>query len=74
VLWLFALIIPLISITTIFPPGSLIVNRLPNRITKPLDLYTLDIDNRGDGSVDNFFAFAYFVIDSNGAPQYVLDG
>ncbi|KAJ4401850.1 hypothetical protein N0V91_007633 [Didymella pomorum] len=73
VLWLFGLIIPLISIATIFPPGSLIVDQSPNNYTEPLKLYTLDIDNRGDGSVDNFFAFAYFVIDNNGAPQYVSD-
>jgi hypothetical protein len=73
VLWLFGLIIPLISIATIFPPGSLIVDQSPNNYTEPLKLYTLDIDNRGDGSVDNFLAFAYFVIDNTGAPQYVSD-
>ena len=36
VLWLFGPIIPLISIATILPPGSLIVDHLPYNVTEPM--------------------------------------
>ncbi|KAJ8110745.1 hypothetical protein OPT61_g6489 [Boeremia exigua] len=65
-LWFCGLLIPLISITTIFPPGSLVVQQLPNIQKNNSRVYTINVDNRGDGSAADFFNYATFDNDAYG--------
>ncbi|KAL1602109.1 hypothetical protein SLS59_004794 [Nothophoma quercina] len=66
VLWFFGLLIPLISVATIFPPGSLVIGQLPDFENSTDWVYTLDIDNRGSGNASDFFSHATFEINTNG--------
>ncbi|KAJ4984387.1 hypothetical protein SVAN01_10094 [Stagonosporopsis vannaccii] len=66
VLWFFGLLVPLISVATIFPPGSLVVQQLPRTYEKTTSMYTLDIDNRGNGSAADFLAYALFELGVDG--------
>lgn len=70
-LWFFGLILPLISIATIFPPGSLIVQQLPDVQQSMIQVPTLDIDYVGNGSAAGFFEYAAFQSDIDGNYVYV---
>lgn len=59
-LWIFGLLIPLISIATIFPPGSLVVQQLPDIRSDIGMVPTLDVDYRGNNSAVDFFSYAMF--------------
>src|SRR5690242_2547620 len=71
VLWFFGLLVPLISVATIFPPGSLVVQQLPKIYKETTGMHTLDIDNRGDGSAADFLAYALFELGVDGEYLYV---
>ncbi|KAF9694807.1 hypothetical protein EKO04_006817 [Ascochyta lentis] len=60
ILWFFGLLIPFISIATIFPPGSLVVQQLPDVQTAMAMVPTLDVDYRGNNSAVDFWAYAMF--------------
>lgn len=70
-LWFFGLLLPLISIATIFPPGSLVVQQLPDVRQSMIQVPTLDIDYRGNGSAAAFFENAVFQSDIDGNYLYV---
>ena len=70
-LWFFGLLIPLISIATIFPPGSIRVLQLAIPSNTVRKVYTLDVDNRGNGSSSDFFSFAMFEVGPDGEYKYV---
>jgi hypothetical protein len=59
-LWFFGLLLPLISIATIFPPGSLVVQQLPDLQQTMAQVPVLDIDYRGNGSAAALFENALF--------------
>lgn len=71
VLWFFGLLVPLISIATIFPTGSLVVQQLPRTYNETQSMFTLDIDNRGLGSAENFLSYALFELAVDGEYSYV---
>ncbi|KAH6644262.1 hypothetical protein C7974DRAFT_17692 [Boeremia exigua] len=66
VLWFFGLLVPLISVATIFPPGSLVVQQLPRTYHDTQSMFTLDISNRGNGSATDFLAYALFEVGVDG--------
>ena len=70
-LWFFGLLLPMISIATIFPPGSLVVQQLPDVQQSIMQVPTLDIDYRGNGSAAAFFEHAVFQSDIDGNYVYV---
>lgn len=70
-LWFFGLLLPMISIATIFPPGSLVVQQLPDVRQSMMQVPTLDIDYRGNGSAAAFFEYAAFQSDIDGNYLYV---
>lgn len=65
-LWSLGLLIPLISVATIFPPGSLVVDQLPDSHTNSTMVPTLNVDNRGNGSAVEFFSHAMFTHGADG--------
>lgn len=71
VLWFFGLLVPLISVATIFPPGSLVVQQHPYSYNETLSMYTLNIDNRGSGSAEQFLSYALFELGVDGEYKYV---
>ncbi|KAJ8113850.1 hypothetical protein OPT61_g4117 [Boeremia exigua] len=71
VLWFFGLLIPLISVATIFPPGSLVVQQLPRTYNETVNVNTLNIDNRGSGSSKDFMGYALFEVEIDGQYLYV---
>lgn len=70
-LWFFGLLLPLIPVATIFPPGSLVVQQLPDRRSVPTMVPTLDVDDRGNGSAVEFFSHAMFTHGSDGEYRQV---
>ncbi|KAI8932386.1 hypothetical protein NX059_010573 [Plenodomus lindquistii] len=66
ILWFFGLVIPLISIATIFPPGSLVVQQLRTDTNQTMEVPTLNVDNLGDGSAIEFFETSMFSQGSDG--------
>lgn len=66
-LWFCGLLIPLISIATIFPPGSLVVQQLPYTYDRPTYVSTIDVKYRGDGSALDFFDKSMWQNDLNGS-------
>ena len=70
-LWFFGLLLPLISIATIFPPGSLVVQQVPDTRRNMTEVPTLNIDYRGNQSAAAFFEHAIFEHDVEGAYQSV---
>ncbi|KAF3034870.1 hypothetical protein E8E12_002286 [Didymella heteroderae] len=65
-LWFFGLLLPLISVATIFPPGSLVVQQLPDVRQSVMQVPTLDVDYRRNDSVAAFFEHAVFQGDIDG--------
>lgn len=61
ILWFLGLLIPLISVATIFPPGSLVVQQLPDPQQLQMRVPTLDVGYHGNGSAVDFFANAMFL-------------
>jgi hypothetical protein len=61
ILWIFGLLIPLISVATVFPPGSVIVQQLPDPQQIQMRVPTLDVGYHGNGSANDFFTNAMFV-------------
>ncbi|PVH99348.1 hypothetical protein DM02DRAFT_472655, partial [Periconia macrospinosa] len=77
VMWLFGLLFPIISIATIFPPGSLVVQQLPFYPNDTMIIPTLDTDFRGNGSAEDFFRYAMFARTGDGGymvPSAELSG
>jgi hypothetical protein len=72
ILWFFGLLIPLISIATIFPPGSLVVQQLPDTQRNIAEVPTLNLDYRGNQTKEAFFEHAVFAHDVEGQYQSVL--
>lgn len=70
-LWIFGLLFPLISITTIFPPGALVVQQLWTHNSSIMIVPTLDVNYRGDNTPIEFFENAYHMDDPDGNYQYV---
>lgn len=70
-LWFFGLLILLISVATIFRPGSLVVDQLPSDYNETTKVYTLNVNNHGNGSVSQFFEHAMFEIDTTGRYKWV---
>lgn len=71
VLWFFGLVIPLISVATIFPPGSLVIRQIVFETDLESTMPTLNINNRGNGSAADFFEYAMFSLGTDGEYRYV---
>ncbi|KAI0604355.1 hypothetical protein TUN205_11399 [Pyrenophora tritici-repentis] len=65
-LWVLGLVIPLISVATIFPPGTLVVQQLPELRNQSFEVPILDVDDRGNGSAVEFFSNAMFTHGGDG--------
>ena len=70
-LWVFGLLFPLISITTIFPPGALVVQQLWTHNSSLMIVPTLDVNFRGNNTPIEFFENAFHMDDPDGNYQYV---
>lgn len=61
-LWFFALFFPLIAVATAFPPGSLIIQQLPEQTIKMESVPILDVTYLGNGTLENMLQNAMFDI------------
>lgn len=73
VLWLFALVFPLIPVATIFPPGSLVVDMIPpsQSTTVSLRVPNLDLNYRGNGTFADLEKYGMWITATDGVPGYV---
>ena len=65
-LWFCGLLIPFISLATIFPPGSLVVQQLPHSHKISTFVSSINVDDRGSGTAADFFSYAMFDNEADG--------
>ncbi|KKY27824.1 hypothetical protein UCDDS831_g00688 [Diplodia seriata] len=66
ILWLFGVILQLIPIASIFPPGALIVSPRLVPATENISVPTFDVRFRGNGSLNAMYNTALFLAGSDG--------
>lgn len=65
-LWFFGLVLQLIPLATIFPPGALIVLPQLAPTTENVSVPTFDVRYRGNGSLNAMYNNALFLAGSDG--------